>query len=117
MKDIQLRDLFLSFHEIWKYDKRLLFIMIADVIVDATYPFPNIVFSGLIVDSIVDGRNLLRVILYVALLFGSIFIIMSVRTLLGKVREYQMIKFINSLNNEINRKCLDIDFEIGRAHV
>lgn len=85
--------------------------MIADVIVDATYPFPNIVFSGLIVDSIVDGRNLLRVILYVALLFGSIFIIMSVRTLLGKVREYQMIKFINSLNNEINRKCLDIDFE------
>lgn len=111
MKKIRLYDLFLSFHEIWKYDKRLLFIMIADVIVDAVSPFPNIIFAGLIVDSIVDGQDFLKVILYVALLFGSSFLITSARTLLSKIREYQMIKFVNNLNNEISRKCINIDFE------
>ena len=111
MKNIRLHDLFLSFHEIWKYDKRLLFIMIADVIMDAVSPFPNIIFAGLIVDSIVGGKDFHKAILYVALLFGSSFLITSARTLLGKVREYQMIKFVNSLNNEISRKCIDTDFE------
>lgn len=57
MKNLQLGDLFLSFREIWKYDKRLLFIMIADVIVDAVSPFPNIIFAGLIVDNIVGGEG------------------------------------------------------------
>lgn len=85
--------------------------MIADVIVDAVSPFPNIILAGLIVDSIVDGKDFPLVILYVALMFGSNFFITSVSTLLNKVREYQVIKFVNNLNNEINSKCMNIDFE------
>lgn len=111
MKKMRLSDLLLSFHEIWNYDKRLLFIMIADVIVEAASPFPSIIFAGLIVDSIVDGKDFLSVIFYVALMFGSNFFITSVSTLLNKVREYQVIKFVNNLNIEINKKCIHIDFE------
>lgn len=111
MKNLRLSDLFLSFQEIWKYDKKLLFIMIVNVIIDALSPFPNIILAGLIVDSIVDGKELLSVIFYVALMFGSNFLITSASTLLNKIREYQVIKFVNKLNNEINRKCLNIDFE------
>lgn len=85
--------------------------MIADVIVDAVSPFPNIILAGVIVDSIVDGEDLLLVILYIALMFGSNLFITSVGNLLNKVREYQVIKFVNNLNNEINSKCMNIDFE------
>ena len=111
MKKMRLSDLMLSFHEIWNYDKKLLFIMIADVIVEAASPFPSIIFAGLIVDSIVDGKDFLSVIFYVALMFGSNFFITSVSTFLNKVREYQVIKFVNNLNIEINKKCIHIDFE------
>lgn len=110
-KSIRLSDLLLSFHEIWNYDKKLLFIMVADIFVDAVSPFPSIILAGAIVDSIVGGKDLIRVILYVALMFGGNFLIESISILLNKVREYQVIKFVNHLNNEINSKCLAIDFE------
>lgn len=110
-KSIRLSDLMLSFHEIWNYDKKLLFIMVTDIFVDAVSPFPSIILAGAIVDSIVSGKDFIRVILYIALMFGGNFLIESISILLNKVREYQVIKFVNHLNNEINSKCLAIDFE------
>lgn len=85
--------------------------MTGNVIVDALSPFPGIMIAGLLVDSIVDGKNFLSVLFYVALMFGSNFLLTSAGTLLNKIREYQVIKFVNHLNNEINKKCLNIDFE------
>ncbi len=110
-KSVRLGDLMISFREIWNYDRKLLLIMVADIIVDAVSPFPSIILAGMIVDSIVGGEEFLRVILYVALMFGGNFLIEAARTLLNKVREYQVLKFVNHLNNEINSKCLAIDFE------
>lgn len=111
-KSIRWSDLLLSFREIGRYDKKILFLMVADVIVGAVSPFPNILLSGLIVDGIVDGRDFWLVMLYVAALFGGNFLLASAGTLLDKAREYQVIRFINHLNNEINSKCMRIDFEL-----
>lgn len=108
---IRLDNFFLSFKEIWKFDKRLFFVLLADVIINAALPFPNIILSGLIIDSIVAGNNFLLVLFYIALMFGTSFLLNVVSTYLKKSREYLFIKFTNKLNNDISNKCMNMDFE------
>ncbi|MCI8332353.1 MAG: ABC transporter ATP-binding protein [Clostridiales bacterium] len=108
---IRLDNFFLSFQEIWKFDKRLFFVLLADVIINATLPFPNIILSGLIIDSIVTGNDFLLVFFYIALMFAISFLLNAVSTYLKKFREYLFIKFTNKLNNDISNKCMNMDFE------
>lgn len=107
----RLYDFILSFQEIWKFDKKLLFVLLSDIIVNAVLPFPNIIISALIVDSIVKGDSFSNVILYVTLMFGINFLLTSINTILKKERQYLFLKFTNKLNNEMNNKCMNIDFE------
>lgn len=107
----RLYDFILSFQEIWKFDKKLLFVLLSDIIVNAVLPFPNIIISALIVDFIVKGDSFSKVILYVTLMFGINFLLTSINTILKKERQYLFLKFTNKLNNEMNNKCMNIDFE------
>ena len=107
----RIEDFILSFKEIWKFDKRLLFILFADIIISALVPFPNIIFSGLIVNSLVDKIDFILTVFYIMLMFGISFLLKAINTYLKKSREYLFIKFTNKLNNDINNKCLNTDFE------
>lgn len=69
-RNIQFDNLSLSFKEIWHYDKRLIFILLADVVISALRPFPDIILSGRIVDSIAGGRSFGLVVAYISLMFG-----------------------------------------------
>lgn len=111
IKNKQFDNLLLSIKEIWNFDKRLIFILVADVFVGALLPFPNIILAGRIVDSITASKDFRAVILYVVLLFGINYVLTTASTLLAKAREYLFIKLINKLDNDVNRKCLNIDLE------
>ena len=110
-KNIRWDDFALSFKEIWKFDKKLTIVLLIEIIINAFSPFPGILLSGIIVDNLVGAKGFLDVVFYVALLFGSNLIVMSISTLLSKAREYMFIKFINKLTNDINCKCMNIDYE------
>ncbi len=105
VKNIQLDNLLLSFKEIWNYDKRLIFLLLADVFISAIRPFPNIILSGRIVDSIAYGKNFLSVIFYMVLMFGINYFITAIGTFLSRYREYLFIKLSNKLDNDVNEKC------------
>ena len=107
----RLYDFIISFQEIWKFDKKLLFVLSFDIIVTAILPFPNIIISALIVDTIVKGNNFSDVVLYVIFMFSMNFLLTATNTFLKKERQYLFLKFTNKLNNEINSKCINIDFE------
>lgn len=111
IKNNQLDNLRLSFNEIYNYDKRLIFILFADIIITAIMPFPNVIFSGKIVDSITSGTSFFQVIYFVLLLFGIDLVLTLISIYLTKSREYLFVKLTNKLDNEINEKCMNIDFE------
>lgn len=111
IKNKQFENLRLSFNEIYAYDKRLIIILFANVVVSAVSPFPNVILSGQIVDGITEGEDFLKVIYLVALLFGANLFLAVINILLSKAREYLFIKLVNKLDNEINDKCLSIDYE------
>lgn len=111
IKNMQLDDLVLSFKEIWSFDKRLIFILIADVFIDSLSPFPDIILAGKIVDSISSGSTFQLVIFYVMLLFGLNYLLTAIGTYLDKSRDYLFIMLTNKMDNDINHKCLNIDYE------
>ena len=108
---MKINNLLLSFKEIWKFDKRLIFVLISDVTIGAVLPFPSIIFAGLIIDSIAGGEDFRFVIFYVALMFGINYVLTALNTFLNKTREYMFIKLTNKLNNDIDEKCMNIDLE------
>ena len=108
---MQWGDLACSFLEIWKFNRCLFLILLVNVIVKALQPFPGIILSGLIIDSIVRGEAFSIFLLYIGLMFGMNFFLMSVSTCLGKGKEYLFLEFSNKLNNDISKKCLAMDYE------
>lgn len=112
IKNALLDNLFLSFKEMWKYDKRLIFILLADVLISALRPFPNILLSGKIVDSISNGKSFYFVLFYVVLLFGLDYFLTTINIFLSNKREYLFIKLTQKLDNDISYKCLNMDFEV-----
>lgn len=111
IKSEQLENFRLSFNEIYNYDKRLIVILFADIFITAIMPFPNVFFSGKIVDSIEKGNSFREAAGLVGLLFGIDLVLTLVSIFLAKTREYLFVKLLNKLDNEINEKCINIDFE------
>lgn len=111
IKNAKFNNLSLSFGEIWNFDKRLIFILFADVFVSALRPFPNIILAGRIVDCITEGKAFLQVVFYVAMMYGMEYSLTAAGTFLAKSRDYLLIRITNKLDNAINNKCLNMDLE------
>lgn len=108
---VKFDELVCSFVEMWKFDRHLFLIMLTNVVIKAAHPFPNIILSGLIIDSITRGEAFSKFIYYIGLMFGINFFIVAVGIFLGKAKEHLFLKFTNKLDNDINKKCLDMDYE------
>ena len=104
-------NLFCSFVEIWKFDKRLFLILVMGVVIKALLPFPGIVLSGLIIDCISSGQAFSVFSHYVVVLFAIQFALVALNISLGKIKEYMFIRFSNKIDNDINQKCLSMDYE------
>lgn len=111
IKAKQMNNLMLSFGEAWKIDKRLIFVLTADVFVSALRPFPNIIFAGRIVDVIANGKNFMQVVFYIALMLGMDYALTTTSTLLAKYRDYLFARVINKLDSDVISKCLNMDYE------
>lgn len=104
-------DVISSFNEIWKFDRRLFLILIVNVLISAVQPFPGIVFSGIIIDGIANGEKFSNILLYILAMFGFIFALTALGIYIGKIKEFLFLKFTDKINNDISKKCLDMDFE------
>lgn len=111
IKNRQFDNLSLSFREIWNFDKRLIFLLIANVFVSALRPFPNIILAGRIVDCITEGKAFLQVVCYVTMMYGMDYGLTAVTTYLTKSRDYLFNRIINKLDNDVNTKCMNMDLE------
>lgn len=111
MKNRQIDNIKLSFQEIWKFDKRLIFLLMLALIIDALKPFPNIIFAGRIVDTLAEGNNFYRVVFSVAMMFGLDILLTLLSMLVSNSQQIMLTKLQNRMNNDLSQKCLNIDFE------
>ena len=111
MKNKKIENLKLSFQEIWRFDKRLIFLLFADVIISALTPFPNILFAGRIVDELTGGKDFRQVMFYIIMMFGLDIDLTILKTLLSNSQQIMLARLRNKMDNDLSRKCLNIDFE------
>lgn len=104
-------NLSLSFREIWNFDRRLIFLLLADVFVSALQPFPGIIMAGRIVDQVTEGKDFTQVVLYVGMMFGMDYILTAAAAFLEKSRDYLFLRLVHKLDNDVDRKCMNMDFE------
>ena len=100
-----------SLQELWTFDKRLVFTLIVDVFVSAISPFPNVIISGRLVDSIATGESFDTVVFWILLLFITNFFILVFTTLLNNIKSVLLIRLSNKYDYDISKKCLNLDFE------
>lgn len=107
----QFDNLSLSFREIWDFDRGLVCLLLAEVLVSAIRPFPNIILAGRIVDQVTEGKDFTQVILYVGVMFGTDYILTALAAFSGRSRDFRFLRIIHQLDNEVNRKCMNMDLE------
>ncbi|MCI8332819.1 MAG: ABC transporter ATP-binding protein [Clostridiales bacterium] len=111
IKNFVFYNFYQSLQELWAFDKRLVFTLIVDVIVGAISPFPNIIISGRLVDSIASSESFDTIVFWVLLLFTTNFIILVFNNLFNNIKSYLLIKLSNKFDYDVSKKCLDLDFE------
>ena len=104
--------LVLVFKEIWRFDKKLIFIMVIEILISAASPFPYIILSKIIIDGLIDGDNYPRVIFFICLMFSFNYILSALGTLVGAKKYKMSANMTNMLSNEIRKKCMDMDFSM-----
>ena len=100
-----------SIREICNFDKSLLVILLFEIIINSLMPFPSIIFGGVVVDSILNSDDFSLVVMYVAIMFGITYLLNIINLFLGKRKEYLLIKLTNKIVNDLNTKCMTIDYE------
>lgn len=100
-----------SIREISNFDKSLLVILLFEIVVNSLLPFPSIIFGGVIVNAIMYSNNFGLVIMYVAIMFGMTYLLNMIHLFLGKRKEYLLIKLTDKIVNDLNAKCMTIDYE------
>lgn len=100
-----------SIREICNFDKSLLVILLFEIIINSLMPFPRIIFGGVVVDSILNSDDFSLVVMYVAIMFGLTYLLNIINLFLGKRKEYLLIKLTNKIVNDLNTKCMTIDYE------
>lgn len=100
-----------SIREICNFDKFLLVILLFEIFVNSLRPFPSIIFGGLIVDAILNSNDYAAVLMHVVSMFGITYLLDIANLFLGKRKEYLLIKLSNKIVNDLNAKCMTIDYE------
>lgn len=104
--------LVLVFKKIWKFDKKLIWILFAEILISAASPFPYIVFSKYIIDGLVNGEDYHQVLLYICLMFFINYALSVMATLVNSYKMKLSAKMTNMLANEVRKKCMDMDYSM-----
>lgn len=100
-----------SLRELWAFDKRLVFILIAEAVMSAISSFPNIIICGRLVDSIAIGESFSIIVSWILLLFTINFVLLVFNDLLNNTKSYLLMKLTNKFDYDVSKKCLNLDFE------
>ncbi len=95
----------------WKNFKGYFFSGIIKVIVSAVMPFVNIIILPLIIDELLDGRNVGKLIAFAAIIVLGNGILGIIASLLGITMEKYDERMKNYFTEEMSRRVMEMDFQ------
>lgn len=77
----------------------------------ALTPFLNIIIPKLIIDELIGGKNINRLIIYVGILGIGNLILKIINSYFEKVMELSRTDLFNKIDSYLGEKCVEMDFE------
>ncbi len=109
-KNHYVKQFHIMFCTIWNINPMFLVIMFAEIIISSLSVFPSILFPKYIIDSLVARCDLSYVMLLIACMVGLSLIFNTCMLCLNNKRDHLSLILGFTLTNEINKKCLEIDY-------
>lgn len=97
---------------IWKMNPLFIILMFADIIISSASTFPAILFPKYIIDALVEGRELSYIIFLITCMVGLSLLFNTLMLWLNNKRDHLSLILGFTLTNEINKKCLEIDYNL-----
>ena len=95
----------------WQHKPSMFIIYAINIIVVAVKPFINIVFTKLIIDELLGGKSIERIVLYVAITIGGNALVNIIESLLGELRGINADSMEKLMARLISQKALSMDFQ------
>ena len=95
-----------------EYDSKLFIILFFDIVVTALQPFPLIIFSKHILDSLVNKESFNTLLALVVSMIGIQLVLSTLSILINSRMTLSSTKLGILLSSKINEKCLDIDYNM-----
>ena len=95
----------------WQHKPSIFIIYAINIIVVAIKPFINIVFTKLIIDELLGGKSIEKIILYVAITVGGNALVNMIENLLNELKGINADSMDKLLSRLISQKALSMDFE------
>lgn len=97
---------------VWKTRKSYFFSGVIQVVVGAISPFVKILILPLIIDELLGGRDVQKLISYAAIMvLGDVFLSL-IDSIMGVVMEKYAEKFNNYITEEMSRRVMELDFQL-----
>ncbi|MBO5165650.1 MAG: ABC transporter ATP-binding protein [Lachnospiraceae bacterium] len=97
---------------VWKTRKSYFFSGVIQVVVGAISPFVKILALPLIIDELLGGRDVQKLISYAAIMvLGDVFLSL-IDSIMGVVMEKYAEKFNNYITEEMSRRVMELDFQL-----
>lgn len=97
---------------IWNINPAFLFLFAVDIIISSVSTFPAILFPKYIIDALVAGKDFSYILFLILAMVGLSLLFGSLSILLNNKRDHMSLVLGFTIANEINKKCLEIDYEL-----
>ena len=95
----------------WRNNKKYVFSLFGERIISVLLPFTLIIFPKFIIDELVGGKDLQRVLMWAALLVGCNLVGGALKEFLTYTQWNQRIRLFEQFNVLVGRKIMRMDFE------
>lgn len=108
----KIKQLWTMVRTIWEINPLFILFMISDIVISSLSIFPSILFPKYIIDALVEGRELSHIIFLVVSMVGLSLLFNTLMLLTNNKREHMSLVLGFMLTNELNKKCLEIDYSL-----
>lgn len=97
---------------VWKTHKTYFLCGIIQVIAGAVHPFVKILVLPLIIDELLGGRDVQRLLIYAGIMVLGSMILSLINSIVGVIMEKYDEKFSNYITEEMSRRVMELDFQL-----
>ncbi|WP_308636753.1 ABC transporter ATP-binding protein [Paenibacillus silvisoli] len=95
----------------WRHNKRYPLYMVLNIALKAVQPFPNIILPKYIIDELLGGKSIEKLVMYTALLIGINLVISSLLSVVNHLLQFINMRTNKLLDFVIINKAMEMDYE------